>query len=239
MKTNAINQKGQASQASDKKNFSAGTRPLRKLAIASFATKLARLNQRVEQGGSSTLVKELDSWRARGHGAEYIYKMTRVTHVDPPELGTAVELLEYLVDGSPAIRCLLDQVDTSKVLEPLNKEKVKGHQKILCGVAVPVNAWYAQIVLQLALIGSATFHASLDQTQRSTLISDFNDTGSKLRVLIMQYDTGGCGLNLHKACNRVILLEAGRSRSQEHQLAGRAKRVRLAERSFCTGGSVC
>ncbi|KAL4904918.1 hypothetical protein BDW74DRAFT_23703 [Aspergillus multicolor] len=53
----------------------------------------------------------------------------------------------------------------------------------------------------------------------------FNDPNSTLKVLIMLYDVNSIGLNLHKACNRVVIASLPRSRGQESQLEGRAFRI--------------
>ncbi|KAL3451976.1 hypothetical protein BJX65DRAFT_267271 [Aspergillus insuetus] len=60
---------------------------------------------------------------------------------------------------------------------------------------------------------------------KTKMIDLFNDEHSTLRVLIMLYDVGAGGLNLHKACNRVVIASLPRSRAQESQLAGRALRM--------------
>jgi superfamily II DNA or RNA helicase len=54
-----------------------------------------------------------------------------------------------------------------------------------------------------------------------------------LKVLITTYDVGSVGLDLHKACNCVILTAPGRSWSQEAQAAGRA--LRVCQMSFFVG----
>jgi hypothetical protein len=58
-------------------NFATATIPLRKLAIANFSTKLARLNAVMEDIGGDTHIATLRLWRAKGIDAEMIHQITR------------------------------------------------------------------------------------------------------------------------------------------------------------------
>jgi SNF2 family DNA or RNA helicase len=64
------------------------------------------------------------------------------------------------------------------------------------------------------------------------MVDLFNAENSTLKVLIMLYDVGAVGLNLHKACNRVVIASLPRSRAQESQLGGRALRVSIYPASY-------
>lgn len=107
----------------------------------------------------------------------------------------------------------------------MDKDRFGHHQKILIVDSCPLNAWYAEVVLRAALVDARTLHSALEPSERDTLVNEFNDPQSTLRVLITTYDMGSVGLNLHHACNRVILTSPGRSWAQEAQAAGRALRV--------------
>ncbi|KAL4950051.1 hypothetical protein BDW69DRAFT_202403 [Aspergillus filifer] len=112
---------------------------------------------------------------------------------------TADELITYLATGSPVVRLVFQELLTIKALEKVNKETYSHHQNLIVGEVLPANAFYLQGVLRACLIDA--------------------------RVLIMLYDVGAVGLNLHKAYNRVIVASLPRSRAQESQLAGRASRI--------------
>ncbi|PCH06954.1 Hypothetical protein PENO1_014340 [Penicillium occitanis (nom. inval.)] len=64
-------------RSKDKRDFAASTIPLRKLAMANFATKLARLNTIMEAIGDDTHVATLRLWRAKGMDATMIQQITR------------------------------------------------------------------------------------------------------------------------------------------------------------------
>jgi hypothetical protein len=68
-------------------------------------------------------------------------------------------------------------------------------------------------------------HAGLSNRAKSQLCDLFNEAKSTFKVLIMMYDVGAVGLNLHIACDRVLALAIPRSEGQSAQVAGRANRV--------------
>lgn len=63
---------------------------------------------------------------------------------------------------------------------------------------MPVSAWFLEVVFQTALTGAAVFHSGMTHEQRIELTKAFNDRASSLKLLIMTYDVGAVGLNLHE-----------------------------------------
>jgi hypothetical protein len=210
-------------KTSDKKDFTAATNSLRKLGIANFSTKLARLDAIMESIGGNTHVSTIRIWRIRGLNAQKIHELTRGE--GEPLAQTAIDLLRSLVHGSPAIRLVLQEILKIKAIEKLDKAKYRHHQKLLVGEVLPANAFYLETILRACLIDARVFHADLSHEGKSAMVDTFNDPNSSLKVLIMLYDVGAVGLNLHKSCNRVVIASIPRSRCQESQLAGRALRV--------------
>jgi hypothetical protein len=105
--------------------FIGGTRALRKLAIANFSTKLARLNQIMEHSHGDTHVKTLQRWRDAGREVEFVQDLTR--GIGEPQSTTAKELILYLCEGSPAARLCFQEVLAAKSLEKLDEAKWKQH----------------------------------------------------------------------------------------------------------------
>lgn len=58
-------------------------------------------------------------------------------------------------------------------------------------------------------------HAGLSNKAKSKLVDLFNDLKSTFKVLIIMFDIGATSLNLHKACNRVLITSVARSYAQE------------------------
>lgn len=199
------------------------TKPLRKLAIANFSTKLARLNAIMEEVDGSTHVPALNSWRDQGYEADFIQDLTR--GAGEPKAKTARELLSFLCDGAPPVRLALQEIIAVHAIEKVDKAKYNGHQKVIFAEVSPVNAWYLMAALREGLIDARVMHAGLSNKAKTELQDLFNDPNSTLKVLIMMYDVGAIGLNLHEACNKVVLLSIPRNRGQEEQTGGRALRV--------------
>ncbi|KAL3464256.1 hypothetical protein BJX64DRAFT_286678 [Aspergillus heterothallicus] len=204
-------------------SFMAAPRALRKLGIANFGTKMARLNAVMESVNGNTHVDTVRDWREKGLDAQFLYDLTRGEGETAAQ--TADSLISYLTEGSSVIRLVFQELLTMKVVERVNKTAFGHHQKIIVGETLPANAFYLQQVLRACLIDARVFHADLSHQAKTNMVDLFNDEYSTFKVLIMLYDVGAVGLNLHKACNRVIIASLPRSRAQESQLAGRALRI--------------
>lgn len=123
------------------------------------------------------------------------------------------------------MRLVFQELLSIKAIELVDKERYKSRQKLLIGETIPVNAFYLQTVLRKCLVDARIFHADLSHQAKSNIVDLFNDPQSSLKVLIMMYDVGAVGLNLHTACDTVLIASIPRSRGQESQLAGHALRV--------------
>lgn len=137
------------------------------------------------------------------------------------QVKTHMEQLAFLVYGSSTLRFVLDLVQ--KVC--LSTRSDKRHHKLLLGEALPVCAWYAEVVLQFAYVGVAAMHAGLTSSERSQLAQEFNDPKSDLIVLILLADVSIVGLNLHVSCSTVFIMSILRNLASEIQLWGRVIRV--------------
>jgi hypothetical protein len=205
------------------KGFSVGTRHFRRLGIATCSTMLARFDAYCEKARSSAKTGQIEGWRRAGARPEYFYRVCKDgTHL---ELKTAEQLVKFMASGSPRLRGIIQELLTWKVLEPIQPMKWKHHQKLLAVECLPATAWFIELALWALLVGIRTLHAGLATSERDALIHTFNDPGSDLNVMIMTYDVGSVGLNLHEACDRVILSAPGKSWNHEAQAAGRCLRV--------------
>lgn len=191
------------------------------MAIANFSTKMARLNASLEAVGSNTHVETLQKWRERGLEGEAMVSLTRGE--GEPEPKTASDIAKYLTRGSPAVALAMTELLDVHAFDPLNPD-LHQHQKLIIGEATPANAYYLQAALRACLVDARILHAGLSNKAKSRLVDQFNDPKSQLKCLIMMYDVGAVGLNLHIACNRVFIASVGRSFALEEQLCGRALR---------------
>lgn len=203
--------------------FISATRSLRKLGIANFSTKLARLNLAMEKVDGNTHVMQLRRWREEGLEAEFIHELTRGP--GEPKAKTARELIKYLCEGSPSCRAVFQEILATKALEKLDKQRYKHHQKLIVVESIPACAWYLEALCRAALIDARWMHAGLSIQARTELCDLFNDPHSSVRVLIMIYEVGAVGLNLHVACDRVLSIAIPKSEAHNAQAAGRVNRV--------------
>lgn len=122
----------------------------------------------------------------------------------------------------------MQEILAAKALDSLDKACAKHHQKLLILEALPANVWYLAATLRTALVDARVMHAALPNTSQQRIVDLFNGPQSIFRVLIMLYDVGAVGLNLHKACNRCLILSLARTYNQEEQGSRRLERVRGA-----------
>lgn len=210
----------------------AGLRPLRALKILSCSTKLSRLDVLHRSVGLNTNVSQLEKWREEGVTAEWIHSVVRQNGELPVE--TAADLIAFLVEGAPKLRAILSLLQSHQVLLP-PEEQSPSHRKMLIVESCLVNAWFLEVVLNAALVGTRAMHSHLNNAERHALVDKFNEPKSALKVMVITYDIGSTGLNLHKACNLVVLAAPGNSRSQEAQAFGQCLRVwSLFQKFFMT-----
>ncbi|KAJ5619498.1 hypothetical protein N7510_003482 [Penicillium lagena] len=196
---------------------------LRQFSILSFSIIGARLNRLMEATKGDTYVRQLAHWRVQHKAGEFVHRMTR-RKGEIGRIKVARDLIRYLAHGSPAIRLVCKQILEIKAVEALGKH-LRGYQKLLIGESHPFNAWFLEAFLREMLIDARVFHSRLDNSDRAKLVKEFNDPESSIQCLIMTYDVGAIGLNLHEACNRVVITSIGINRAQESQLAGRILRI--------------
>lgn len=177
----------------------------------------------MEATEGNTYVRQLAHWRTQFMAGEFIHKMTR-RKGEIRKIKLARELLRQLAYGSPAIRLVCKQILEIRAVEALEKHP-RRYQKLLIGEPHPFNAWFLEVFLREMLIDARVFHSSLDNSERAKLVKEFNDPESSTQCLIMTYDVGPIGLNLHESCNKVVITSIGINRAQKPQLAGRVLRV--------------
>jgi hypothetical protein len=155
--------------------------PLRNLSIACFSTKLALLDRVMLSVGQNTYVKQLQKWRDDGFSAYAFYQLVR-GEGDELRPQTAEQVIECLVQGSPALRLIMDHILQAKIVEPLNPEG-RTHQKLLAGNSIPLCAWMIDIVLQLLLVDARVFHSQLTNHVRPKWSGSSKTQKAHLRYL--------------------------------------------------------
>jgi hypothetical protein len=77
-------------------------------------------------------------------------------------------------------------------------------------------------------------HGKKGQTleQRQKIIDDFNDVKSKHKLILLNVQTGGTGLNLHKACNTIVYFNLPYDTTLYRQSLDRTYRISSTKDSF-------
>lgn len=204
----------------ERKSFPATTGALRRLAITSKSTKLARLDIRMRALGYNTLVKNMEGYRSKGHSADWFIQMTYADGDLPIE--TRLEKLQYLAEGSPTLRYILSHVRDHLLQE---KNDNRRPDKLLVAEDTPIVAWFWELALNYLYIETKVLHSGLNNEERTLLVKSFNNPRSSLKMLVLMYNVGSQGTNLDPCCNNVIVATGAINASLEVQAWGRVIRV--------------
>lgn len=209
-----------AKQNAENNQFPPTTGPLRRLSINGASSLLSRFDATMVRLGYDTLVDDMAGYRSKGHGVEWFLSMV-VRKGDPSEFPTRLDIVRYLTWASPKLRFVLSQI--RDYVLPKKGETAK--QKLLICEDIPLVAWYWELVLQYLHIDTAVMHAQLSEDKRQALVNEFNLPSSSLTVLIILYNVSAQGVNLDRACARVLVTCAAINASLEVQAWGRLIRV--------------
>lgn len=200
-------------------SYAPTTGPLRRLALSTKSTKLARLDVRMRKIGYSTLVKDMESYRAKGHGVDWLIEMTKNDGDGPTN--TKLEKLMFMAEGSSTLRYVLSQIRDYVLAAPTNGRP----NKLVTLEETPLMAWFWELACNHLYISTKVMHSGLNNEERIKLVKEFNNPKTPLRILVLIYNVGSQGTNLDPCCHRVIVATAAISASVEVQGWGRVIRV--------------
>ncbi|KAK6074379.1 hypothetical protein SCUP515_06514 [Seiridium cupressi] len=216
----AIMGKNKNSSLDFKKSFKAFPTIHRQWQIASSSMdvfKLDRLFGNNDFGTTGPYITQM-----RSAGITFIQLAEFLLGPDEPTPQTALGYLKVAIRGSPILRYILHDLKEN-VLGQGSGDKIT---KLLITEAVPILAYYYEMVLQLIGINCRVFHSDLTQDQRKELIASFNDDAKdSVQVLIQMYTVAFAGSNLHKNCARVIVASQAHSLAVQWQAVHRVIRV--------------
>ncbi|KAH0289648.1 hypothetical protein KCU62_g4257, partial [Aureobasidium sp. EXF-3399] len=139
--------------------------PLRSLALANFSTKMARLDATMESSNGNTHVATLQKWREAGKEAEFLVEMTRGAGEVKPR--TALEVAQFLAKGSPTMSSICREILAARIIDTLDPEKYKQHQKLIIGEATPANAYWIMATIRALQIDARILHAGLSNKAKA------------------------------------------------------------------------
>ena len=203
------------------KSFPAIVKPLRHLTMISGSVLMDRFDRVVSKLGMSTLVGDMQKFRNLNLTAHHFIDIVKRPG-DPPT-NTGVEKLKFLSYGSPTLRYILSQIRDYV----LPTEADGTYEKLLITEDLPNLAWFWEKVLQFLYIDAVVLHANLGNNERQMLQDRFNDPNDSLKVKIVMYSVSSQGVNLDKACNRVLIATGAINAPLELQAAHRVIRVSI------------
>ncbi|KAI1487511.1 P-loop containing nucleoside triphosphate hydrolase protein [Biscogniauxia mediterranea] len=134
----------------------------------------------------------------------------------------AVDYIRLAVRQSPVLRYILVYLKDN-ILNRGTHERIK---KLLIVEAIPILAFYYELVLNLLGLNCRVLHADLSHEERQELIDNFNkDDLQSCQILIQMYTVGFTGTNLHKCCSQVLVASQATSFAVQQQAIHRVIRV--------------
>ncbi|KAI9775006.1 MAG: hypothetical protein M1839_001606 [Geoglossum umbratile] len=194
---------------------------LRRLAHNAFSPALERFAQRISRNG----VKEIEHFRQyTDNGARHFIRHTMLDW-GMPVPRAASDLVEFLTNTSPKLGYLCG------VLADVVLGK---REKLLLFAEWPMVMWVTEMLLGLLDIPYFAIRASTKADNRTSIMRYFNDANHPTLVLLTMFRTCSLGINLQRACHRMVVLEPARNLNTLLHAIGRINRVGQAERQTVT-----
>ncbi|MCJ1314190.1 hypothetical protein MMC25_007870 [Agyrium rufum] len=134
---------------------------------------------------------------------------------------TGLGKLRFLIWVSPAGRYLLWEI-SNHVLPEVKGQRSK---KLFVIEATPMAAWFWKIMCSLVYVKARTYYAGLTEKERDDLVDAFNDKRSDFQIMIIMYSISSQGLDLDRACHRVVIAQPANNAGIEVQAWSRLVRV--------------
>lgn len=144
----------------------------------------------------------------KADGVEYLPEL--------PARDDTIGIIAEFVRFSPRLAAVLATIADQVILRK---------QKAVVWTVYPALQAIVTIILKLFGMDAASYSSALRPQDRAKLQSDFNEDEKSTMILVCTYATAGVGLNLHKKCWNVHMLEPAPSVAQEEQALGRNYRM--------------
>ncbi|KAJ5380671.1 uncharacterized protein N7496_003099 [Penicillium cataractarum] len=169
---------------------------------------------------------------APNHGFTLFWGVTCPSFSNPRPLD-AFQQVKYLIAQSPRLVQLLRIMDMEGAFrEPSESEAPKPRFLLLSHW--PLVCWLVEMVLRRIGIRSVLITTASSPEERAAAVGEFTNPDSDCQVLNTTYNCGGTGLDLHRCCHIVILIEQAPNLNLETHAIGRIHRIRqtLPQRAY-------
>jgi hypothetical protein len=129
---------------------------------------------------------------------------------------TDKEILAFFIRSSPKLQVLV---------AGLADQVIKRKEKAIIWVLFPFMQIFLQAILRLLRIDAVAFLSTMSPKSRRDTVEAFNKSDDRCEVLICNYTSNSCGLNLQHKCHNVYIFDNSPSASAWHQAIGRTFRA--------------
>lgn len=132
-----------------------------------------------------------------------------------------IQRADYLARECPRLRYLLRIFNAEGLFAEANVTR----PRFIVVCHWPIVAWLVEMFLRALSLNYVTIAAGSSMDDRSDAATKFTDPRSSCTVLLTTYNLGGMGLDLHRECSRVVLMEPALNLNAEFQAIGRVYRL--------------
>ncbi|KAH8422486.1 uncharacterized protein LDX57_000239 [Aspergillus melleus] len=136
------------------------------------------------------------------------------------------DIAHYLAEDSPKLRYLL-QIFSDEGLLP--NPAASGAPRFIIFCINPRVRWLVEMFVTALGIGFSAIRLGTRANAKFKISADFTNRGSSDRVLLSTFQCTSQGLNLHRCCSRIIVLQTPRNLSTLVQAIGRVHRLGQTE----------
>ncbi|KJX93444.1 hypothetical protein TI39_contig4316g00002 [Zymoseptoria brevis] len=199
--------------------FPQTTREARLSSIMASSSVLGDLH--LQLGGKSW-AHLFDNRRHSSHNAQLVHNIVTKWKEATPD--TQLEMMAYLVEGSPKARRMLEFFHRKILFNP--------DKKLLVCEEIPFCAWFWELIFITLNIPARVFHGKLTDEERTELVVQFNTAKDPLKVMICEYGVTVAGLNFQECCSDVFVCTSAANLQTEHQLQFRCCRADQREKKI-------
>jgi SNF2 family DNA or RNA helicase len=126
------------------------------------------------------------------------------------------ECAQYLANCTPKLRYL------SKILL---ETVVKGKRRLLVFANWPMVGWHVEMFVHLLGFRVLSLRSKHTDEMKTATIAKFNNPDCPVDVLVSTYNTCSIGVNLHRACHDLVMIEPAVNANMQLQTIGRVHRI--------------
>jgi hypothetical protein len=166
---------------------------------------------------------DIRDWQAEfdDGGASYYFNLTKA-QPDLLPYETRWNMLHYVVGESSKLRylcrilfrCMYSDVDEGELAH-----------KLLIFCNWPIEQWLISFFLDLLCLQYSELKAGQGVSEKHKIMMDFNDPDSPIRLCVTSFKNTAVGVNMHKACHRIVMLSIPENVNTLLQCIGRVHRI--------------